>query len=58
MKFLREEAEGYFENINSKAVAIGQVTAKELTNYNINNIWIANNERDSLLESIIKSFNK
>ena len=58
VKFLREEAEGYFENINSKAVAIGQVTAKELTNYNINNIWIANNERDSLLESIIRSFNK
>lgn len=56
--FLHEQTKKYFDNINSKAVAIGSVTANSLNKINIDKMWVANNDRISLLSTIIKSFEK
>lgn len=56
--FLHEQTKKYFYNINSKAVAIGSVTANSLNKINIDKMWVANNDRISLLSTIINSFEK
>jgi uroporphyrinogen-III synthase len=53
---LKEIVADHFNNIDSKTVSIGNITAKKLQNYNIDKMWIANNGRDSLLDTIINSF--
>jgi len=56
--FLHEQTKKYFDNINSKAVVIGSVTANSLKKINIDKMWVANNDRISLLSTIINSFEK
>lgn len=54
--FLQLQIKDKFKNINSKAVAIGTVTASSLTKNNIDKLWISDNERSSLLDTIVNSF--
>ena len=52
---LKNQIDDSFYNIDTKAVAIGQTTANCLRSNKINNIFTANNERNSLLETIVSS---